>query len=199
MTQQIAGPPPLRHGACKGGEILIEVSLDLILGNDLTTPVAIREFAKIEGAKVKNPEKVVIVMDHFTPNKDIQTATQCKACREFAKAQGISDIYDVGNGGIEHVLLPEKGYVHTGDLIVGADSHTCTYGAFGAFSTGIGSTDMAAAMLTGELWFQVPRGIRVELRGKKKKWVSGKKGYHSLAASPDQRKWRGLCVPGVCG
>ena len=172
MTQQILA----RHCAMesvKAGD-LIEVSLDLILGNDLTTPVAIREFAKIEGAKVKNPEKVVIVMDHFTPNKDIQTATQCKACREFAKAQGISDIYDVGNGGIEHVLLPEKGYVHTGDLIVGADSHTCTYGAFGAFSTGIGSTDMAAAMLTGELWFQVPRGIRVELRGKKKKWVSGK-------------------------
>ena len=172
MTQQILA----RHCAMesvKAGD-LIEVSLDLILGNDLTTPVAIREFAKIEGAKVKNPEKVVIVMDHFTPNKDIQTATQCKACREFAKAQGISDIYDVGNGGIEHVLLPEKGYVHTGDLIVGADSHTCTYGAFGAISTGIGSTDMAAAMLTGELWFQVPRGIRVELRGKKKKWVSGK-------------------------
>ena len=172
MTQQILA----RHcglESVKAGD-LIEVSLDLILGNDLTTPVAIREFAKIEGAKVKNPEKVVIVMDHFTPNKDIQTATKCKACREFAKAQGISDIYDVGNGGIEHVLLPEKGYVHTGDLIVGADSHTCTYGAFGAFSTGIGSTDMAAAMLTGELWFQVPRGIRVELRGKKKKWVSGK-------------------------
>ena len=172
MTQQILA----RHCAMesvKAGD-LIEVSLDLILGNDLTTPVAIREFAKIEGAKVKNPEKVVIVMDHFTPNKDIQTATQCKACREFAKAQGISDIYDVGNGGIEHVLLPEKGYVHTGDLIVGADSHTCTYGALGAFSTGVGSTDMAAGMATGKAWFKVPAAIKFVLTGKPAKWVSGK-------------------------
>ena len=172
MTQQILA----RHcglESVKAGD-LIEVSLDLILGNDLTTPVAIREFAKIEGAKVKNPEKVVIVMDHFTPNKDIQTATQCKACREFAKAQGISDIYDVGNGGIEHVLLPEKGYVHTGDLIVGADSHTCTYGALGAFSTGVGSTDMAAGMATGKAWFKVPAAIKFVLTGKPAKWISGK-------------------------
>ncbi len=159
--------------AVKAGE-LIEANVDLILGNDLTTPVAIREFSKIEDAKVMDPDKVVIVMDHFTPNKDIQSATQCKVCREFAKEQGIKSIYDVGKVGIEHVLLPEKGYVHCNDLIVGADSHTCTYGALGAFSTGVGSTDMAAAMLTGKLWFQVPKAIQVVFTGKKRKWVSGK-------------------------
>lgn len=157
----------------KAGE-LIEANVDLILGNDLTAPVAIREFSKIENAKVMDPDKVVIVMDHFTPNKDIQSATQCKVCREFAKEQGIKSIYDVGTVGIEHVLLPEKGYVHCGDLIVGADSHTCTYGALGAFSTGVGSTDIAAAMLTGKLWFQVPKAIQVVFTGKKSKWVSGK-------------------------
>lgn len=157
----------------KAGE-LIEANVDLILGNDLTTPVAIREFSKIEDAKVMDPDKVVIVMDHFTPNKDIQSATQCKVCREFAKEQGIKSIYDVGKVGIEHVLLPEKGYVHCNDLIVGADSHTCTYGALGAFSTGVGSTDMAAAMLTGKLWFQVPKAIQVVFTGKKSKWISGK-------------------------
>ncbi len=157
----------------KAGE-LIEAEVDLILGNDLTTPVAIREFSKIENAKVADPDKVVIVMDHFTPNKDIQSATQCKVCRDFAEKQGIKSLYDVGRVGIEHVLLPEKGYVHCNDLIVGADSHTCTYGALGAFSTGIGSTDMAAAMLTGKLWFQVPKGIQVVVKGKKNPWVSGK-------------------------
>lgn len=157
----------------KAGE-LIEANVDLILGNDLTAPVAIREFSKIKDAKVMDPDKVVIVMDHFTPNKDIQSATQCKVCREFAKEQGIKSIYDVGKVGIEHVLLPEKGYVHCGDLIVGADSHTCTYGALGAFSTGVGSTDIAAAMLTGKLWFQVPKAIQVVFTGKKSKWVSGK-------------------------
>ena len=153
---------------------LIEANVDLILGNDLTAPVAIREFSKIENAKVADPDRVVIVMDHFTPNKDIQSATQCKVCREFAQSQGIKSIFDVGKVGIEHVLLPEKGYIHCNDLIVGADSHTCTYGALGAFSTGIGSTDMAAAMLTGKLWFQVPKGIQVKITGKKKRWVSGK-------------------------
>ncbi len=157
----------------KAGE-LIEANVDLILGNDLTAPVAIREFSKIKDAKVMDSDKVVIVMDHFTPNKDIQSATQCKVCREFAKEQGIKSIYDVGKVGIEHVLLPEKGYVHCGDLIVGADSHTCTYGALGAFSTGVGSTDIAAAMLTGKLWFQVPKAIQVVFTGKKSKWVSGK-------------------------
>lgn len=157
----------------KAGE-LIEAEVDLILGNDLTTPVAIREFSKIENAKVADPDKVVIVMDHFTPNKDIQSATQCKVCRDFVEKQGIKSLYDVGRVGIEHVLLPEKGYVHCNDLIVGADSHTCTYGALGAFSTGIGSTDMAAAMLTGKLWFQVPKGIQVVVKGKKNPWVSGK-------------------------
>ena len=152
----------------------VEAPVDLILGNDLTAPVAIREFSALENARVKEPDKVVIVMDHFTPNKDIQAAKQCSVCRTFAKEQGIDALYDVGKVGIEHVLLPEQGYVHGGDLIVGADSHTCTYGAFGAFATGIGSTDMAAAMVAGKLWFQVPKGIKVRFFGKKQKWVSGK-------------------------
>ena len=165
-----------RH--CKLPEVLpgefIEAPVDLILGNDLTAPVAIREFSSLENARVKDPDKVVIVMDHFTPNKDIQAAKQCSVCRQFAAEQGIRSLYDVGSVGIEHVLLPEQGRVHSGDLIVGADSHTCTYGALGAFATGIGSTDMAAAMISGKLWFQVPAGIKIKFSGKKRTWVSGK-------------------------
>lgn len=168
----------LLAGHCKKTSVapgdLIEADVDLILGNDLTAPVAIHVFSTLEKAKVKDPDKVVIVMDHFTPNKDVNAAKQCKVCREFAKEQGIKALYDVGKVGIEHVLLPEQGYVKSGALIVGADSHTCTYGALGAFATGIGSTDMAAAMLTGKLWFQVPAGIKVIFKGKKRKWVSGK-------------------------
>ncbi len=157
----------------KAGQ-LIEADVDLILGNDLTSPVAIREFEKIPDAEVLNPDKIVLVMDHFTPNKDIACAGQCMICREFARKHHIPHFYDVGKVGIEHVLLPEKGFVRPGMLIAGADSHTSTYGALGAFSTGIGSTDMAAAMLEGKLWFQVPEAIRVIVSGHMRRWVTGK-------------------------
>lgn len=160
--------------SCLEAGELIEAPVDLILGNDLTAPVAIHEFEKIPNASVNNSDRIVIVMDHFTPNKDVKAAEQCRVCRNFAKKHGIKALYDVGKVGIEHVLLPEQGYINSGDLIIGADSHTCTYGALGAFATGIGSTDMAAAMLTGKLWFQVPRGIKIVFKGKKNKWVSGK-------------------------
>ncbi len=153
---------------------LIEADVDLILGNDLTTPIAVHEMERVEGGSVSDPDKVVIVMDHFTPNKDIACAGQCVICREFAKKNHISNIFDTGKGGIEHVLLPERGMISPGMLTVGADSHTCTYGALGAFATGIGSTDMAAAMLTGRLWFQVPEAIKVVLTGRPGQWVSGK-------------------------
>ena len=172
MTQKIlaahAGLPSVNAGQ------LIEADLDLVLGNDITSPVAIHEMDKMKVDGVFDKDKIALVLDHFVPNKDIKSAQHCKCVREFACRHDITNYFDVGEMGIEHALLPEKGLTVAGDVIIGADSHTCTYGAFGAFSTGIGSTDMAAAMLTGELWFQVPRGIRVELRGKKKKWVSGK-------------------------
>ena len=147
MSMTISQKILARH--CKVKEVLpgdlIEAYVDLILGNDLTAPVAIHEFSALGNAKVKEPDKVVIVMDHFTPNKDIKAAKQCSVCRTFAREQGIQSLYDVGKVGIEHVLLPEQGYIHSGDLVIGADSHTCTYGALGAFATGVGSTDMAAA------------------------------------------------------
>ncbi|MCB7319335.1 3-isopropylmalate dehydratase large subunit [Lacrimispora sp. 210928-DFI.3.58] len=176
MSMTISQKILARH--CKVKEVLpgdlIEAYVDLILGNDLTAPVAIHEFSALGNAKVKEPDKVVIVMDHFTPNKDIKAAKQCSVCRTFAREQGIQSLYDVGKVGIEHVLLPEQGYIHSGDLVIGADSHTCTYGALGAFATGVGSTDMAAAMAEGKLWFQVPKGIKVCFLGKKGKWVTGK-------------------------
>ena len=176
MSMTISQKILARH--CKVKEVLpgdlIEAYVDLILGNDLTAPVAIHEFSALGNAKVKEPDKVVIVMDHFTPNKDIKAAKQCSVCRTFAREQGIQSLYDVGKVGIEHVLLPEQGYIHSGDLVIGADSHTCTYGALGAFATGVGSTDMAAAMAEGKLWFQVPKGIKVRFLGKKGKWVTGK-------------------------
>ena len=153
---------------------LIEANLDLVLGNDITTPVAIKEFEKIGAQDVFDCSKVVIVPDHFTPNKDIKAAQQCKDCREFAWEKGITNFFDVGQMGIEHALLPEKGIVVPGQVIIGADSHTCTYGALGAFSTGIGSTDMAIGMATGEAWFKVPSAIQFRLTGKPAKWVSGK-------------------------
>ena len=153
---------------------LIMAKLDLVLGNDVTTPVAIKEFEKIGISKVFDNKKVAIVPDHFTPNKDIASATQSKMVRDFARKYEIENYFEVGEMGIEHCLLPEKGLVLPGDAIIGADSHTCTYGALGAFATGIGSTDMAAAMATGETWFKVPETIRFVINGKRNKWVSGK-------------------------
>lgn len=153
---------------------LIMVKTDLVLGNDITSPVAINEFEKYGFDKVFDKEKIALVMDHFAPNKDIKAAEQCKQCRDFANKHNITHYYDVGDMGVEHALLPEKGLVAPGELIIGADSHTCTYGAFGAFSTGVGSTDMAAAMATGQVWFKVPAAIKFNLKGKLKPNVSGK-------------------------
>ena len=158
----------------RAGEMIM-AKLDLVLGNDITAPVAIHEFSKFGRDEVFDKEKVVLVPDHFTPNKDIKAAAQCAAMRTFAKAQGVVNYFEVGHDcGIEHALLPEKGLVTAGDLVIGADSHTCTYGALGAFSTGVGSTDMAAGMAAGETWFRVPSAIKVVLRGKLRKWVCGK-------------------------
>ncbi len=153
---------------------LILVNLDRVLGNDITSPVAIREFEKIGGAKVYDKDKVTMVMDHFAPNKDIKAATQCKMCRDFCDKHEVTHFYDVGQMGIEHALLPEKGLVVPGDVVIGADSHTCTYGALGAFSTGVGSTDMACGMATGKAWFKVPSAIKFVLKGKLNPYVSGK-------------------------
>lgn len=153
---------------------LIEANIDLVLGNDITTPVAIEEFEKYGFHQVYRKDGIAIVLDHFTPNKDIKAAQLAKRCREFANRYDILHYYDVGAMGIEHALLPEKGLVAPGELVVGADSHTCTYGALGAFSTGFGSTDMAAAMATGKCWFKVPSAIRFNLTGTPSKWVSGK-------------------------
>ena len=135
---------------------LIEAKLDMVLGNDVTSPVAINEMTKFGKQSVFDKTRISLVMDHFTPNKDIQSAENCKQVREFAKKNSITHYFDVGNMGIEHALLPEQGIVTCGDCIIGADSHTCTYGALGAFSTGVGSTDMAAGMVTGKAWFKVP-------------------------------------------
>ena len=146
---------------------LIEANLDMVLGNDVTSPVAINEMNKFNKKSVFDKTKISLVMDHFTPNKDIQSAQNCKQVREFAKANGITHYFDVGNMGIEHALLPEQGIVTCGDCIIGADSHTCTYGALGAFSTGVGSTDMAAGMITGKAWFKVPSAIKVVITGNK--------------------------------
>jgi len=153
---------------------LIEAKLDMTLANDITAPIGIKEFEKIGVNKVWNTERISLVPDHFTPNKDIKSAEQVKMVREFAKKMNISNYFEVGEMGIEHALLPEQGLVLPGDLIIGADSHTCTYGALGAFSTGVGSTDFACAMATGKAWFKVPESIKFILKGKLKKWVSGK-------------------------
>lgn len=153
---------------------LIEAKLDMVLGNDVTSPVAINEMNKFSRETVFDKTRISLVMDHFTPNKDIQSAENCKQVREFAKKNDILHYYDVGNMGIEHALLPEKGIVTCGDCIIGADSHTCTYGALGAFSTGVGSTDMAAGMVTGKAWFKVPSAIKVVIKGKKADFISGK-------------------------
>ena len=153
---------------------LIEADLDIVLGNDVTTPVAISVFEKAGFTKVFDPEKIVIALDHYTPCKDIKSADLCKTARNFARKHHISHFYDVGTVGIEHALLPEQGIVGPGDCVIGADSHTCTYGALGAFSTGVGSTDMAAGMASGQNWFKVPSAIKVELIGKPGPYVSGK-------------------------
>lgn len=153
---------------------LIEVNLDLVMGNDVTSPVAIHEMQDKGFHEVFDRERIALVMDHFTPNKDIKSAENCKKVRTFAKDYGISNFFDVGQMGIEHALLPEKGLVISGDTVIGADSHTCTYGALGAFSTGVGSTDMAAGMISGRAWFKVPSAIRVKLTGKLQKYVTGK-------------------------
>ena len=153
---------------------MIQVKLDLVLGNDITTPVAISEFDRIGAGRVFDKSKVVIVPDHFAPNKDIKSAENCKLLREFSREMDIENYFEIGQMGIEHALIPEKGLAVPGDVIIGADSHTCTYGALGAFSTGIGSTDMAVGMATGEAWFKVPGAIKFILKGKPEKWVSGK-------------------------
>lgn len=153
---------------------LIMAGLDLVLGNDITSPVAVNEFNKAKCESVFDCGKIALVMDHFTPNKDIKAAEQTKMVREFAKRKNIKNFFDVGEMGVEHALLPEKGLVVSGDLVIGADSHTCTYGALGAFSTGVGSTDMAAGMAYGKAWFKVPTAIKFNLFGKLGKWVSGK-------------------------
>lgn len=157
----------------KAGQ-LINAKLDLALANDITGPVAINEFKKSGAAKVSDPAKIALVMDHFAPNKDIKSAQQCKQCRDFAAEYGVENFFDVGKMGIEHALLPEQGMVGAGDLVIGADSHTCTYGALGAFSTGVGSTDLAAAMISGECWFKVPSAIKFVLKGKPAKYICGK-------------------------
>ncbi len=153
---------------------LIMADLDLVLANDITGPVAIKEFKKSGAQSVKNRHNIALVMDHFAPNKDIKSAQQCKICREFAAEQKIDNFFDVGKMGIEHALLPEQGLVGAGDLVIGADSHTCTYGALGAFSTGVGSTDMAAGMMSGKCWFKVPSAIKFVLKGRPAKYICGK-------------------------
>ncbi len=153
---------------------LIEANLDLVLGNDITSPVAIHEMDKMKVQTVFDKDKIALVPDHFVPNKDIKSAEHCQCVRQFAKKHDITNYFEVGEMGIEHALLPEKGLVVAGDVVIGADSHTCTYGALGAFSTGVGSTDMAAGMATGKAWFKVPSAIKFILTGKPAKWVSGK-------------------------
>ena len=157
----------------KPGEF-IEPKVDIALGNDVTSPLAIKEFRQVGAKKVFDKNKVVLVMDHFTPNKDIKSADQVKFVREFAREQKLKHYYEGANVGVEHVLLPEQGIVAPGDVVIGADSHTCTYGAIGAFSTGSGSTDLAAAMITGKVWFKVPQSIKFVYTGKLNKWVCGK-------------------------
>ena len=155
------------------GEI-IEAKIDLALANDITAPLALEEFEKAGANSVFDPERVVLVLDHFTPNKDIISAENCKIIREFAKKYGITHFYEGGACGIEHALLPEQGLVGPGDVVVGADSHTCTYGALGAFSTGVGSTDFTYAMVTGSLWFKVPESMKFVCKGKWQPWATGK-------------------------
>ena len=172
MTQKILATHAGLESVVAGQ--LIEADLDLVLGNDITSPVAIHEMDKMKVDGVFNKDKIALVPDHFVPNKDIKSAEHCKCVREFALKNNITNYFEVGQMGIEHALLPEKGLTVAGDVIIGADSHTCTYGAVGAFSTGVGSTDMAAGMATGKAWFKVPSAIKFVLKNKPAKWVSGK-------------------------
>lgn len=172
MTQKIlaahAGLESVQAGQ------LIMADLDLVLANDITGPVAIHEVEKLNKKTVFDKDKIALIPDHFTPNKDIKSAEHCKCVREYAKEHDITNYFEVGQMGIEHALVPEKGLIVAGDVCIGADSHTCTYGALGAFSTGVGSTDMGCGMITGQAWFKVPSAIKIELTGKLSKWVSGK-------------------------
>lgn len=172
MTQKILAA----HAGvdCVSAGQLIEVNLDLVMGNDVTSPVAIHEMESKGFSSVFNKDKIALVMDHFTPNKDIKSAENCKQVRTFAKEYGIQHFFDVGKMGIEHALIPEQGIVISGDTVIGADSHTCTYGALGAFSTGVGSTDMAAGMISGKAWFKVPSALKIVITGNFQKYVSGK-------------------------
>lgn len=172
MTQKILAAHAGLDSVAPGQ--LIEANIDLALANDITGPVAIRELKKADMDKVFDRTKVALVMDHFAPNKDIKSAEQCKECRDFARKHDIVNFFDVGRMGVEHALLPEQGIVASGDVIIGADSHTCTYGALGAFSTGVGSTDCAAGIATGKAWFRVPSAIKFNLTDKLNPWVSGK-------------------------
>jgi 3-isopropylmalate/(R)-2-methylmalate dehydratase large subunit len=172
MTQKILAAHAGLESVTAGQ--LIEADLDLVLGNDITSPVAIHEIEKMKVDGVFDKDKIALVMDHFVPNKDIKSAQHCKCVREFACKHEISNFFDVGEMGIEHALLPEQGLTVAGDVVIGADSHTCTYGALGAFSTGVGSTDMAAGMATGQAWFKVPSAIKFNLTGKPANWISGK-------------------------
>ena len=172
MTQKILAEHAGLESVVAGQ--LIKAKLDMVLGNDITTPVAVNEFEKAGFNGIFDREKISLVMDHFTPNKDIKAAEQCKQCRTFARKFDVKNFFDVGRMGIEHALLPEQGIVKAGDVIIGADSHTCTYGALGAFSTGVGSTDMAAGMATGEAWFKVPEALKFELKGQLQENVTGK-------------------------
>ncbi len=170
---------------------LIRADLDMVLGNDITTPVAVNEFEKAGFDGMFDREKISLVMDHFTPNKDIKAAEQCMQCRTFAKRFDVKNFFDVGRMGIEHALLPEQGIVKAGDCIIGADSHTCTYGALGAFSTGVGSTDMAAGMATGQAWFKVPEAIKFNLERQAQRKRDRKRrdtSHHRY----DRRGWRSL-------
>ncbi|MDD5712611.1 MAG: 3-isopropylmalate dehydratase large subunit [Smithellaceae bacterium] len=172
ITEKILAAHTTQKGIRTG--MLINARVDIALGNDVTAPIAIAEFRKAGGVNVFDKEKVVLVPDHFTPNKDIASAEQCRIVRQFAREQGLTNYFEIGEVGVEHALLPEQGIVLPGDLVIGADSHTCTYGALGAFATGVGSTDLAAAMLTGEAWFKVPESMKFVLHGQLSKWVSGK-------------------------
>lgn len=172
ITEKILAAHAFRDEVVPGQ--LIMAKIDLALGNDVTAPIAIEEFRRAGARQVFDPNRIVLTPDHFTPNKDITSARQCKLMREFAREHGITHYYEVGRVGIEHAFLPEQGLVLPGDLVIGADSHTCTYGALGAFATGVGSTDLAAAMVTGEAWFKVPESIRFVFRGTLGPWVTGK-------------------------
>lgn len=172
MTQKILAAHAGLESVVPGQ--LIEADLDLVLGNDITTPVAIHEVEKLNVKEVFDKDKIALVPDHFAPNKDIKSAEHCKCMREFAKEHDITNYFEVGQMGIEHALLPEKGLIVAGETCIGADSHTCTYGALGAFSTGVGSTDMGAGMMTGKAWFKVPSAIKFELKGQMKPWITGK-------------------------